>query len=167
MKKSSPIRLLGFILLYLVGTMGIFSTYYTVHHRTAFQAQVRQEQHPGTLELVFSESDFARIQWIEEQTEFEWNGKLYDVAAIKRVDGNIVIRCENDSLEELLLSLVNPEKEQPGGKLFKGSLQPMTFSAVLIDLSPVLYELTSEHNASIIWSPISYISGTNTPPPKA
>ncbi len=159
--------MLGFTLLYLVGTMGIFSSYYTLHHRTAFQTQVKQERHSGIEELIFSEADFARIQWMEDQKEFEWNGKLYDVASISRAGGQVVVRCENDSLEELLLSLVNPEKEQPGGKLLKGSPQPITFSVAPVHLSPALYELTSEQNACVNWFPISSIPGTTTPPPKA
>lgn len=167
MKKRSSIHLLGLTMLYMVGTMGIFSSYYTLHHRTTVQSRVKSAGESALEVVILTEAEYQNIQWIDKETEFEWKGKLYDVASITRANGNVTIQCENDSLEEMLLSLVNPDKEKAGGKLFKGSLQPMTFLTAGIELSPSWYELPAGQTTSFRWAPILSIPGTDTPPPKA
>ncbi|HQQ97959.1 MAG TPA: hypothetical protein PLX35_11880 [Cyclobacteriaceae bacterium] len=166
MKKRSSIHLLGLAMLYMVGTMGIFSSYYTLHHRTAFQSWVKSVKKSGMEEVIVSEAEYQQIQWIEKDTEFEWKGKLYDVASIARGNGNVIIQCENDSFEEMLLSLINPEKEKAGGAAFKGSLQPIT-QPIVQSWTPSLSEFITHSNFNTSWYPVSSIPGMRTPPPRA
>jgi hypothetical protein len=166
MKKRSSIHLLGLTMLYMLGTMGIFSSFYTLHHRTVFQSLVKSAHESGLEEVVVTEAEYRAIQWIEKDTEFEWKGKLYDVAAITRSNGNVIIQCENDSLEEMLLSLVNPDKEKAGNKMYKGSVQPLT-QPTAHDWCPSLSEVFVQPNFSASWYPVSAIPGLRTPPPRA
>jgi hypothetical protein len=82
MKKRSSIHLLGLTMLYMLGTMGIFSSYYTLHHRTVFQSLVKSAHESGLEEVVVTEAEYRAIQWIEKDTEFEWKGKLHFIACL-------------------------------------------------------------------------------------
>jgi len=153
-------------MLYMLGTMGIFSSYYTLHHRTSFQSWVKSAEQSELEEVVLTEAEFKGIQWIEEDTEFEWKGKLYDVSAITRENGHVIIQCENDNLEEMLMSLVNPDKEKAGGKASKGSLQPLS-QPVTNSWSPMLTELFIGTNFRVCWYPVSATPDVVAPPPRA
>ncbi len=54
-------------------------------------------------ELYFSDAQFAKLRWHEGKREFSLSGKFYDVIEIKTVYGGKVIKCVNDSEEELLV----------------------------------------------------------------
>ncbi len=69
---------------------------------------------------------------MEDETEFEWQGKLYDVSSISKTMDGYKIVCEHDSLEELLLTLL---KSAQGGEKnrgqTKGSPQPQFLSSIM------------------------------------
>lgn len=61
------------------------------------------------------------IEWEEEGHEFFLDGKMYDVARIKNVNGEQVIFCINDEKEEALLdklsqSVASASDQGPNGK---------------------------------------------------
>ncbi len=116
------------VLSYLAGTMGLFTSYYTNYHRQAFQSQIRQAPVAHLDKLSFSEQDFASIVWFDDHTEFEWKGRMYDVSEIKKDKNGYTILCKNDTMEEMLLSMIDLTKSgrQDGAK--KGNPQPQFFS---------------------------------------
>ena len=61
------------------------------------------------------------IDWEEEGKEFSLHGKMYDVARIKKVNGENIIFCLNDEKEEALLkdlskSIQSANDNTPNGK---------------------------------------------------
>ena len=52
---------------------------------------------------------------------------MYDVSGIIHTETGIDILCENDSLEEMLISLFNPDKQHDAGQAKKGNPQPQFF----------------------------------------
>lgn len=125
-KHGSAIILL--VLSYLAGTMGLFTSYYTNYHRQAFQSQIRQAPTAHLDKLSFSEQDFESIVWFDDRTEFEWEGRMYDVSEISQDKYGYTILCKNDTMEEMLLSLMDLTKSGQPGTGKKGNPQPQFFS---------------------------------------
>ena len=117
------------LVFYSVGTMGIFTSYYCSHHKLSFQASVKATGDADLQSIFFTRQEYQSIQWTESETEFEWQGKMYDVSKIYEKGEGYVIVCENDSLEEMLMALFNsasPGKEGQGSQ--KGNPQPQFLS---------------------------------------
>ena len=115
------------ILLHVVGTVGVFSAYFTCYHRIAFQRNVKETPNTDLLKLAFTEKEYLSIQWVEKGTEFEWQGKMYDVSKISRTEKGYVMVCRNDSFEEMLLSFLKVAKRSQGQDTKKGNPQPQFF----------------------------------------
>ncbi len=165
MKQRYSIALL--ILIYAVGTIGLFTTYYTSYHRLAFQVQVRETKEDELTKLLFSEQEYESIVWMEEETEFEWHGKLYDVSKISRTKGGYMILCENDSLEEALLSFLKSTKGNRDDRgSTKGSPQPQFFSVGLI-FTEMNLQKEREPLPSTLCFYCSIYPGIHLPPPKS
>jgi hypothetical protein len=109
MKKPSAILrsvLLALVMVpYLLVVTGVLSNFIAFYHRYSFQAQVIISQQEDLKILALSASEYKKINWIEDGKEFEYFGKMYDVAKMERQGSNYMISCENDSLEDLFLSL--------------------------------------------------------------
>jgi len=158
---------LSLILLYVAGTMGIFSSYYTAYHRSVVRVEVKSAPEEGLVQLSFSEMEFNNIAWTEENTEFEWKGKMYDVSRIIHTPAGVLVLCENDSFEDLLVSLFNPDKQQDPGQSKKGSPQPQFFHH---GWSPSNTVKINERATWTLMRPSLYTSrqvGISTPPPEA
>jgi hypothetical protein len=167
-KSNRALSIALLALVYAVGTVGVFSSYYTYYHRTAFQERVKETRQEELLKLVFSPQDYQSIEWMEEETEFEWQGKLYDVSSITQTSDGYVILCENDGLEEMLLSLINFTKENKEGQAGKkGNLQPQFFQEVMVAFANT--KLHHENKISTQFNSLycSRQPGSTSPPPKA
>ena len=58
-------------MLYMLGTMGIFSSYYTLHHRTVFQSLVKSAHESGLEEVVVTEAEY-QTSMDRKGYQFEW-----------------------------------------------------------------------------------------------
>lgn len=168
LKLKQGYSIVFLVLIYSIGTMGIFSTYYTQYHRDSFQLRVKETRAEELVKLVFSPQEFESIDWKEQGTEFEWQGKMYDVSKISKTDKGYIILCEHDSLEELLLTFLNvskAHKEGSGNK--KGNPQPQfLYTKEVSELfvgHPDPRKYFSMH-ASLY---CSICLGTSSPPPKS
>lgn len=108
--------------------MGLFTTFYTYYHRQAFQSVVRQMPASGLEQLAFTTQEFKAINWFDYQKEFEWQGRMYDVSVITRTEHGYTILCKNDTMEEMLLSLIHATKNGRQHDTKKGNPQPQFFS---------------------------------------
>ena len=55
-------------------------------------------------ELKFTRVEYeSKLRWKDEK-EFEYNGKMYDIASVKETGDNIIIYCVRDKKEETLIS---------------------------------------------------------------
>ena len=155
------------IIMYAVGTVGIFTTYYTYHHRLFFQASIKESKDEELQNLFFTREEYESIEWIDDETEFEWHGKLYDVSKIYETRGGYMIVCENDSLEEMLMALFKATQggEQRHG-LEKGNPQPQFFCAIFSVLiaSPSSGEERRLHERQSFYDSIQ--PEISSPPPK-
>ena len=95
----------------MTSTVGVFSNLYLSLHRTSFQEFVAESAPSDIEKLFFSVTDFSKIDWIEEDREFELNGKLYDVSKIEQTARGFDIYCVNDSLEEGFIAMFDQWKK--------------------------------------------------------
>lgn len=105
-KPSATFRrtlLLLLIVPYILHMLGMFSSYVAFYHRSAFQMQVASK-HEELKTLSLSITEFENIKWTEAKKEFEYFGKMYDVAKIEREGTKYLIYCENDSFEDLFIN---------------------------------------------------------------
>src|SRR5436190_16687664 len=98
------------ILLYAAGTAGLFTSWFTGHHRQYFQAQVKQTKDADLEKLFFSFEEYESIDWVEDGSEFEWKGKMYDVSHIEKTERGYEVVCENDELEEAIIAFLKKTK---------------------------------------------------------
>ena len=106
--------------------MGIFSIVFLETHKASFQSFTKSKETDTEQKVFFTKEEFLKINWIEEDEEFEWRGKLFDVSKIEQRGNGFLIHCENDQWEEEFISLFSSWKDQkhPDGKL-KFFFQPM------------------------------------------
>jgi hypothetical protein len=129
-KLRSTFILPIFLLAYLCGSMGIFTSGFLDYHRNGFQELVR-ESPAGVEKLVFTPSTFQLIQWEKEGEEFEWQGKMYDVSKIEKTKNAITIECVHDDLEDAILSFLDVKGQQSASTRAKGKIQPLYFQGLL------------------------------------
>ena len=105
MEKAKIRRFIFPLLLvpYLIGMMGMFTSYFTFFHRTNFQSAVTALKDDRLERIVFSATQFEKTRWTDGRKEFEHDGKMFDVARIERQGDYYFVYCENDSLEDLLI----------------------------------------------------------------
>lgn len=89
---------------YLLVVLGVLSSYVALYHRFSFQAHVTNSQQADLNTMTLSVAEYQKIKWTEEGKEFEYGGKMYDVAKIARQGADYVITCENDSIEDLFVN---------------------------------------------------------------
>jgi len=165
MKKPSTLRsvlLLLLIIPYTMSVVGVFSSYFTFYHRSAFQTHVSSLNNQDLHVLVVSVSEFENIEWIENEKEFEYNGKMYDVAKIEHQGDKYQIYCENDFLEDLLITLL-----KTGGKS-KCKVNPsIQFIESLPDFQCNNFEPESKEEKRVIHNfYYSIFQELITPPPR-
>jgi hypothetical protein len=100
MKKIACIFLTSLFLLYLGG---IQLLYWAKMNKAKYEATVFiQNQGFKTLDtkcFLFTNSQYASIQWIEANKEFSTNGQRYDIIDIEKTQEGIKITCYCDNEE--------------------------------------------------------------------
>jgi hypothetical protein len=89
---------------YIISMMGMFTSYFTFFYRTNFLSTVTALKDDKLERLVLSSTEFENTKWTDGKKEFERNGKMFDIARIERQGDFYFVYCENDSLEDLLIS---------------------------------------------------------------
>lgn len=104
--KTRKLILYLTLVLYLVSTWGMFSTYFIEYHRTAIHAEIRNTPSENLIQLHFTPTSFAALHFKEKGREFEWNGNMYDISSIQKTEDDIIVHCKIDHLEGSLLALL-------------------------------------------------------------
>ena len=128
--KNRAYSIVFLILIYAMGTVGVFSAYYTCYHRLDFQVKVKEIKDADLQKIVFTEKEYQSLQWVELETEFEWQGKMYDVSKIIRTEDGYLVLCENDSFEDMMISFFKSGKETASQRIIKGSPQPQFYCSI-------------------------------------
>lgn len=166
MKRHLIVRSLFSVLLiasFLLSMTGAFSTYFAFFHRVNFQSEVKAKKSTDLLTFSFSPSEFNHLSWEEVNREFEFKGKMYDVSSIEQVDGKYLIHCENDSIEDMLLSLL----KLPGQKSKSKSPQLQISEATEVIQLPVQHvSATTVETHYAVTLPFVSLESLSPPPRK-
>lgn len=162
-KPSASFRgfLLSLLMIpYLLVVLGVLSNYIALYHRFSFQAKVASSPLEDLKTLTLSKSEFEKIIWIEEGKEFEYQGKMYDVATFEERGNNYVISCESDSLEDLFISLLKSV-----GKSKSKMIPQIQFSQPIAELEIKAPISTHEKTGSAVANLYSSFLTEIIPPP--
>ncbi len=155
-------------MIYLAGTLGVFTSYYTFYHRTFFQQSVKASGDSDLLCLVFTDQEYEAIDWIEDKTEFEWKGKLYDVSRITRTAEGFRVICKNDGLEEMLLDVIKmTQSGKEGQGMKKGNPQPQFCQTFKVEQVKIYHHKEGKGPHVIPSFYLAIYPATFTPPPEA
>jgi hypothetical protein len=102
LKKILPITLLLLLLFSQVGYY-IFFTLQQYKIKESVKRQLLTTIPETSLDIIDADINKNDIEWEEAGKEFCLHGQLYDVAAIKVINGKTLIYCLNDKKEEQLL----------------------------------------------------------------
>jgi hypothetical protein len=127
---KNTLILAGILITYLTGTFGVFTTCFQSYHQSLFQQKVQRQEVEESEKLFFTFKEYKSISWIEKGKEFEWNGEMYDVNKLEKTNGGFVIYCENDGLEELLISFIKSIKREMEGNPTNLTIQPQFFQTL-------------------------------------
>jgi hypothetical protein len=155
------------ILLYAAGTAGAFTTYYTYFHRQSFQAEIKKAKDSDLKRLSFSSEEYQSIEWIDDKTEFEWKGKLYDVSRVDKTIKGYEILCENDEFEEILMAFVKKTKAGSDQTIAKGNIQPQFFSNYILNYSADIFLIDKGTPGRFYFTYHSMSTEVSSPPPEA
>lgn len=89
---------------YIFSMMGMFTSYFAFYYRSDFQSEVTSLNEDKLEVIVLSTNDFNTTKWTDGLKEFERSGKMFDVARIEQKGTLYYVYCQNDSLEDLLIS---------------------------------------------------------------
>jgi hypothetical protein len=109
-------------LLYISGGLLIFSPTILDIHRYSFQEKISSTSR--SVAFSFTNEEFNRINWNQENREFNLMGKLYDVKSIQRSSTGVRIECVNDEDEEALVAIIDSWKKSLPFCKTKIRLQP-------------------------------------------
>jgi len=121
-------------------------------------------------ELYFSDAQFNALNWHEGKREFSLGGKFYDVIEIKHVYGGKVIKCVNDSEEELLVKrYIDSGKGQsnPLHHMVKSLIHFMNFEPAEehVNVSFAVVHRLESHNTYYFFSLKESSANITYPPP--
>ncbi len=128
---KSSLLLVSSLLIYLTGTFSVFTTCFQSYHKTVFQQQVQAQDEAESEKIFFTKHDFQSLSWIEKGKEFEWKGEMYDVNRIEQAKDGFWVYCENDGLEEILISFLSSVKKEMEGGTTNFNPQPQFFQSFL------------------------------------
>lgn len=118
-------------------------------------------------QLVFSATDFASLDW-DGQTEFRYQGTMYDVVTIEKKENKIICFCLPDGKETALvdqyLKTQNSSEKNPSQSLVKLLKAPFLPIAFLKQEAMVRKVCTTFSLSS--FSLLQTDSHVLTPPPK-
>jgi len=81
--------------------------------RNAIRAQIKNEIRQGIPESeLHCIRDNPQLHWREKNREFKMGNRMYDVVKVKRINGQLIYCCINDTQEEKLFADVNELVDQ-------------------------------------------------------
>jgi hypothetical protein len=150
---------------YLVSMMGVTAFYFGYQYRHSFQELIRSSDKEDLDVLKFSEAEFESIEWTEEDNrEFTYHGKMYDVSRIEKTNGVFSVYCEQDAFEDALIAWMKVNGEKSKSKS-NPIVQFFQVTAVF-HFQPSLSELQKTGTQSYCFY-TSYEGEIVTPPPRA
>jgi len=123
----------------------------------------------SSLEVFVAEEFGDKIVWEEENKEFSIEGVLYDVAPIKKNDGQTFLYCINDKQEKQLLDgLTKAVNANHGNKQEKNSIKSLLADLVCMndEEQSTIFSVPSTYSLFNV-TLISSFEEINIPPPKA
>lgn len=82
----------------------------------------------NTLELTYTNKQYDKLQWLEKNKEFIYNGQRYDISSIKYTSTGVVLKCYHDNEETEIAEAF----EHFASKLFNGHQANQTSNGDII-----------------------------------
>src|SRR5579871_5960796 len=161
MKKASA-RISSLITLALYASIitGV-SSYFSFFHKASFQQIIKTSDHDELTVLHLTSKEFSALEWEDQGKEFEYQGKMYDVAKVETTPTGYLIHCENDVLEDLFLNWMKSEtKSKSNGMAQVQFCSPVIKCCFTFELASTKFF----HYDDAIYS--SIIPESVTPPPR-
>lgn len=76
--------------------------FYSQLHRSREESLERTNHDNGTIAFTFTDKDFSRLNWTLSAKEFRYQGEMYDVVSIKKIQGMAHVICKTDIRETFL-----------------------------------------------------------------
>lgn len=108
-KKSVIIFLLP---LYLLTSLGSLTPYWTILHQASYRLRVRRGEFKKLTTFSFTAQEYETLEWERRGEEFEYGGKMYDVASIEKTAEGYTIKCKHDQTESLIRRLLEGRKNK-------------------------------------------------------
>lgn len=105
--------------LYGIASLGVFTSYWMLFHRTSFQYRARQGNSQGYTKLKLTQEEFESLEWTDRNREFRYHDKMYDISSIEPFDGGYLVFCKHDAIESFVVDLFKyqkstlPDKDSP------------------------------------------------------
>lgn len=96
--------------LYGIASLGVFTSYWMLFHRTSFQFRARQGNSQEYTKLTLTQEEFENLEWTERNREFRLRGKMYDISSIESFDGGYLVYCKHDAIESFVVDLFKYQK---------------------------------------------------------
>jgi hypothetical protein len=91
------------LLLFLYNSIGYFFIFKCVQSAIKKQASQTIQSHPPDKllkDIAFHKNNLNAINWMEEDKELLYNGRLYDVAKTTETTDSVIYHCLSDVLED-------------------------------------------------------------------
>lgn len=108
-KKSVIIFLLP---LYILTSLGSLAPYWTMLHQSTYRLRVRRGEFEKLTTFKFTKQEYDQLEWERKGEEFEYGGKMYDVASIEKTDEGYTVKCKYDQAESLIRKLMEGQKDK-------------------------------------------------------
>jgi ABC-type lipoprotein release transport system permease subunit len=164
MKRSAFLRpFFTFLLLavFAFSMIGVFTSYFSFLHRQSFQEEVKHHRKDELKSFSFSENDFKKIKWEEVNKEFEYHGKMYDVASIQFENDVYTVYCQSDLIDDMLIGFLKSSGQKSKSKTPQLQLSQPVASLELKSFPKISTSTISFYAESI---PSVSIEGVSPPP---
>lgn len=128
------------------------------------QHRLLQEGNEKMTTLVFNDTEFAQLHFIEED-EIRFNDVLYDIKSIQKEDGMYVVNAFADEKEEALLKL-NPHKTDKKSAKYRLKIPLLFFETSAKNIGSLTTNTFQSLSSNQIYFLDLYLK-IPTPPPEA
>jgi hypothetical protein len=96
---------ISLLLLFISSQLGYYFvyTYKQNQAKAEVKEQLKRALPESTYQVIIMENEGKAIKWEEVGKEFSLHGEMYDVAKIKKVNGQTFLYCLNDKKESQIL----------------------------------------------------------------
>ena len=168
MIRRAPVLLLFLVLVNIAGFYGYFLVRLHLIHEES-RAALRFLPDSELERFVVSEQEFQSIRVNEREVEID--GKMYDVARKRAINGIVEFFARHDEAEDDLLTFIeevitNSEKDGPAPSVFS-QFSTLHFLRSGFGWEPTLFGAWITHETRFVLNNVDFWHTQTTPPPRS